>query len=64
MPASFNFSRIGPRINAEDKAPARMAYCCNRGVEPTKKPVFKSCEVVPALLQEIQTIAPTESAVT
>src|SRR3989475_12953597 len=28
-------------------APTRMAICCRRGVEPTRTPVFRSCDVLP-----------------
>src|SRR4051812_27750456 len=41
-----------------------MAICWRRGVEPTRNPVFKSCEVVPPFEAAIQTMPPTESAVT
>src|SRR5918911_5023913 len=41
-----------------------MATCCAFGVEPTRKPVFKSCEVVPPFEDAMQTMAPIESAVT
>ncbi len=34
------------------------------GVLPTRNPVFRSCEVVPPLDAAMQTIAPTDSAVT
>src|SRR3982751_1530593 len=41
-----------------------MAICWYFGVEPTRKPVFKSCEVVPPFDAAIQTMPPMESAVT
>src|SRR5437870_7444698 len=41
-----------------------MAICWFLGVEPTIKPVFKSCEVVPPFDAAIQTMPPMESAVT
>src|SRR5436853_16528 len=41
-----------------------MAICCFRGVEPTRKPVFRSCDVVPPFEAAIHTMPPTESAVT
>src|SRR5688500_20279130 len=41
-----------------------MAICWFLGVAPTRKPVFKSCEVVPPFEAAIQTIPPIESAVT
>ena len=41
-----------------------MAICWFRGVAPTRKPVFRSCDVVPPFDAAMQTIAPTDSAVT
>src|SRR5437764_10696658 len=41
-----------------------MATCWYFGVEPTRKPVFKSCEVVPPFDEAMQTMPPIESAVT
>ena len=38
------------------------ATCCFHGVAPTRKPVFRSWLVVPALLAAMQTTAPTASA--
>ena len=55
---------MGPSITAENRAPIRIETCCQRGVAPTRKPVFKSCEVVPPLEAAMQTMPPTESAVT
>src|ERR1043165_9507012 len=49
---------------AEASAPTRMAICWYLGVEPTRKPVFKSCEVVPPFEEAMQTMPPIESAVT
>jgi hypothetical protein len=51
-------------MTAEASAPHRIATCCARGVAPSKKPVFRSCDVAPALLEAMQTMAPTERAVT
>src|SRR5271163_1351124 len=48
---------------AELSAPIRMATCCFQGVAPTRKPVFKSCEVVPPLEEAMQTTPAIESAV-
>ena len=62
--ASFRRSRIGPRTSAETSAPNRIAICWSRGVAPTRKPVLRSCEVVPPFEAAMQTTAPTESAVT
>ena len=42
----------------------RMEICWNLGVAPTRKPVFKSCEVVPPFEAAMQTMPPTDSAVT
>ena len=42
----------------------RIAICWTSGVAPTRKPVFRSCEVVPPFDEAMQTMAPTESAVT
>src|ERR1043166_4504846 len=53
-----------PSARADAGAPTRMAICCALGVEPTRKPVFKSCEVVPPFEAAIQTMPPIESAVT
>jgi len=50
--------------SAEAKAPIRMANCWYRGVPPIRKPVFRSCEVVPPLEQAMHTMPPTDSAVT
>ena len=44
--------------------PIKIAICWNFGVEPIRKPVFKSCEVVPPLELAMQTMAPIESAAT
>ena len=56
--------RIGPSTRALAAAPIRMAICCALGVAPIRKPVLRSCEVVPPFDAAIQTIPPTESAVT
>src|SRR5215813_9409763 len=56
--------RIDPSTNADASAPTRIAICWDLGVEPTRKPVLRSCEVVPPFEAAIQTIPPIESAVT
>ena len=33
---------------AEVRAPIKIDHCCHFGVAPSKKPVLRSCEVVPA----------------
>src|SRR5258707_15882707 len=49
--------------SADIKAPTRIEICCCHGVAPTRKPVFKSCEVVPPLDEAIHTIPAIDSAV-
>src|SRR2546422_5813819 len=41
-----------------------MAICWRRGVEPTRKPVFRSCDVLPALAVATATTAAIEIACT
>jgi len=41
-----------------------MAICWRRGVEPTRKPVFKSCDVLPAFAVATATTAAMEIACT
>src|SRR5215813_7558164 len=55
---------MGPRTSADARAPNRMAICWLRGVAPTRKPVFKSCDVVPPFEAAMQTTAPIDSAST
>src|ERR1043166_2831097 len=55
---------MGPSTMAEARVPHRIAICCDLGVDPTRKPVFKSCETVPPFDEAIQTIAPIDNAVT
>src|SRR5207253_10698566 len=55
---------MGPSKSADAKAPIKIAICWLRGVEPTRNPVFKSCEVVPPFEEAMQTMPPIESAVT
>src|SRR5436189_1402946 len=57
-------SNIGPSARADTNAPTRIAICWYFGVEPTRNPVFKSCEVVPPFDAAMQTMPPIESAVT
>ena len=54
---------VTPMTSAEVSAPTRMATCCFHGVAPTRKPVFKSCDVVPPLDDAMQTTPAIESAV-
>src|SRR6266536_2673335 len=55
---------IGPSAIAEVRAPTRIAICWYLGVEPTRKPVLRSCDVVPPFEAAIQTMPPIERAVT
>src|SRR2546425_6048946 len=57
-------NNIGPSARADTNAPTRIAICWYFGVEPTRNPVFRSCEVVPPFEAAIQTMPPIESAVT
>src|SRR5688572_33328264 len=41
-----------------------MAICCFLGVPPTRKPVLRSCDVVPPFDAAIQTMPPIDNAVT
>src|SRR5258707_6624131 len=40
-------------------APRNWPNCCFAGVAPTRKPVFKSCEMSPAFEAAMQTTVPT-----
>src|SRR5215510_5476070 len=55
---------MGPRISADASAPTRIAICWYLGVEPTRKPVLRSWDVVPPFEAAIQTMPPIERAVT
>ena len=48
---------------ADVTAPTVIASCCQRGVAPTKKPVFKSWDVVPPFEEAMHTTAATVKAV-
>jgi len=60
----FKPSRIGPSTNALAAAPMSIATCWYLGVAPTRKPVFKSWDVAPAFEAAVQTMPPTDKAVT
>src|SRR3954453_14897665 len=47
---------------AEIRAPTRIATCCRQGVAPTRKPVLRSCEIVPPLDEAMQTIPAIDRA--
>src|SRR6185312_16689222 len=47
-----------PIATTETVTPTISAICCLAGVAPTRKPVFKSCDVLPALAEAMQTTPP------
>ena len=61
--ATHSGQEITPITRAEETEPTRMAHCCHFGVAPTRKPVLRSCEVVPPLEEAMHTTAATESAI-
>src|SRR5580704_13234065 len=48
---------------ADVSAPATIAHCCFDGVAPTRKPVLRSCDVVPPLDEAMHTTAAIVRAV-
>ena len=44
----FIMFSVTPIANVETRTPIISASCCFHGVAPTRKPVFRSCEVSPA----------------
>src|SRR5438552_11582321 len=54
---------VKPIASDETIAPTNNDNCWYLGVAPIRKPVFKSCDVAPALAAAIQTIPPTTSAI-
>ena len=60
----MNKSSVPPMMTAEVMAPMRMDHCCHFGVAPRRKPVLRSCEVVPPLEAAMQTTPPIDSAST
>ena len=48
--------------NDEASTPRNRPFCWSDGVAPTRKPVFRSCEVLPALAAAMQTTPPIVSA--
>src|ERR1700693_78051 len=48
--------------SVEVRTPMMKPLCWLRGLSPIKYPVFRSCDVAPALAAATQTIAPTHSA--
>ena len=57
---SRNFT-VKPITIEETIAPTNKAICWLRGVAPTIYPLFRSCDVAPALAAAIQIIPPTTS---
>ena len=53
---------VSPITIDETMAPTKSAICWLRGVAPTMYPLFKSCDVAPALAAAIQIIPPTTRA--
>ena len=54
--------RVQPITITLVTTPTMIATCCFQGVPPTRKLVFRSWLVVPALLAAMQTTVPIESA--
>src|SRR6185312_16037846 len=49
---------VRPMANTETVAPTMSPSCCFAGVAPTRNPVFRSCEVLPAFADAMQTTPP------
>src|SRR5438270_11078288 len=62
--SSALFIRISeaPIEITETATPISNPICCLRGVAPTRKPVFKSWEVLPAFAEAMQTTPPMVNA--
>ncbi len=56
-PLFITFS-VAPMTKVETTTPIMRASCCFHGVAPMRKPVFRSCEVSPALEAATQTTPP------
>ena len=54
--------RVIPMAKHEASTPRKSPFCCAEGVAPTRKPVFRSCDVLPALAAAMQTVPPMVSA--
>ena len=52
-----------PMTSADTQTPISRPICWLEGVAPTRKPVFRSCDVAPAIAAAMQTTAPTHSAI-
>ena len=62
-PVFIKFSVV-PMASVETVTPISKPICCQYGVAPTRKPVFKSCEVAPAMAAAMQTTPPIINAST
>ena len=58
-----NNHKIAPITSADTATPINSPICCLYGVAPTKKPVFKSCEVSPEIAAITQITVPIEIAI-
>src|SRR3954447_6158837 len=56
LPSSSTVPATAQQANA---APMNCPNCCRAGVAPTRKPVFRSCEMSPAFDAAMQTTVPT-----
>ena len=60
-PVFIKFS-VPPIAIVDTVTPINNPSCCFHGVDPTKYPVFKSCEVAPAIAAAMQTTPPIVKA--
>ena len=56
--ALFSPYAVQPTASTEASTPISSAPCCRTGVDPTRNPVFRSCEHVPAFEIAMHTTAP------
>src|SRR5258708_8905308 len=49
---------VQPIATTETATPITSANCCFAGVAPTRNPVFRSCDVLPALAEAMHTTPP------
>ena len=47
-----------PIAKHDASTPRKRPFCCAAGVAPTRNPVFRSCDVLPALAAAMQTVPP------
>ena len=60
----FRYSVVNPINSAEhDDADDEADLLSSFGVAPTRNPVFRSCEVAPAMAAAMHTTEPTQSAI-